>query len=145
MLDSEIARGIIKREEIIGYNVHAGPADTSIFDVTNGNSIADTMALARVSWTRADKSPGSRKQGWQKLRSMMKASLNVKAGKPMEEPGLFVFDNCRQWIRTVPVLPRDERDADDVDTNAEDHTGDETRYRVMDTRSEIEVRKLGGT
>jgi hypothetical protein len=47
------------------------------------------------------------------------------------EPGLYVFDTCTQFIRTVPVLPRDERLYDDVDTDAEDHIGDETRYRVL--------------
>jgi hypothetical protein len=39
-----------------------------------------------------------------------------------------VFNNCRQFIRTVPALPRDEVDMDDVDSRAEDHVGDETRY-----------------
>jgi hypothetical protein len=48
----------------------------------------------------------------------------------MEEPGLFVFEHCRQWLRTVPTLPRDEKKPDDVDTDAEDHAGDMTRYRV---------------
>jgi hypothetical protein len=30
----------------------------------------------------------------------------------------------------VLALPRDEKDLDDVDTDAEDHAADETRYRV---------------
>jgi len=42
-----------------------------------------------------------------------------------------VFNNWRQFIRMVPVLPRDELDMDDVDTAAEDHVGagDERRRR----------------
>jgi hypothetical protein len=52
----------------------------------------------------------------------------------MEIPGLFIFDTCRDWIRTVPVLPRDERDPDDVDTKAEDHAYDETGYRLLENR-----------
>jgi hypothetical protein len=40
---------------------------------------------------------------------------------------MFVFSNCRHFIRTVPALPRDEVDMDDVDSRAEDHVGDETR------------------
>jgi hypothetical protein len=40
----------------------------------------------------------------------------------------------------VPVLPRDEKDPDDVDTEAEDHVADEARYRcrrprVVETRT----------
>jgi hypothetical protein len=49
---------------------------------------------------------------------------------PREYPGLFVTTDCGQFLRTVPVLPRDDKNMDDVDTNAEDHVGDETRYIV---------------
>jgi len=48
-----------------------------------------------------------------------------------EGPCLFVFNTCRQFIRTVHVLPRDEIDMGDGDTAAEDHMGDETRYRLL--------------
>jgi hypothetical protein len=47
-----------------------------------------------------------------------------------EGEGLFVFDACLQFIRTVPGLPRDVTDPDDVDSDAEDHIGDEVRYHV---------------
>jgi hypothetical protein len=40
-----------------------------------------------------------------------------------EGPRLFVFHICRQLIQTVPVLPRDEIDAEGVDSAAEDHVG----------------------
>ena len=49
---------------------------------------------------------------------------------PRENPGLFVFDTCTAFIETLPVLPRDEKDMDDVDTDAEDHVADEVRYFV---------------
>jgi hypothetical protein len=49
---------------------------------------------------------------------------------PREDPGLFVFENCLQFLRTIPLLPRDlEGDPEDVDTDAEDHIADEARYR----------------
>ena len=32
----------------------------------------------------------------------------------------------------MPVLPRDANKPDDVNTHAEDHAGDATRYRVLD-------------
>jgi hypothetical protein len=31
-------------------------------------------------------------------------------------------------------MPRSEKNPDDVDTNSEDHIGDETRYRVLEPR-----------
>lgn len=119
MLASEIARGILKREEEMGIRgrVKPGPADSAIFDTQNGVCIADDMARIGVRWERADKSPGSRRNGWERMRDMFAAGLDF----PMERPGLFVFNTCRQFLRTVPNLPRDERDPDDVPTNVEDH------------------------
>ncbi len=137
MLAVDIADGIKKREATMPHIVKPGPADTSIFDAENGVCIVDDMAKRGVRWEKADKSPGSRKTGWERLRKYLKASI-PESGMPMEDPGIFIFSNCTQWIRTVPILPRSERginpDPDDVDTRAEDHAGDETRYRIMQPR-----------
>lgn len=138
MLASDIAAGILARESELTASgrisgpVLPGPADTSIFDVENGHSIAADMEAAGVMWARADKRPGSRINGWQRLRRLLSASCK----HPLEEPGLFAFDHCLHFSRTIPVLPRDQRKADDVDTEAEDHLGDAIRYRCLfDTRN----------
>ncbi len=138
LLAAEIARGIRVREEEMGLagRGRPGPADTSIFDVENGNAIADDMARAGVRWEKADKSPGSRRQGWLRLRAMLTGAVTREA------PGLFVVETCRQFIRTIPVLPRADKDADDVDTAAEDHVADEVRYRIMASRRGNGVREL---
>jgi hypothetical protein len=47
-------------------------------------------------------------------------------------PGMYIFSNCYDWIRTVPNLPYDEKKREDVDTDAEDHDYDATRYFLMD-------------
>ena len=44
--------------------------------------------------------------------------------------GLFVFDHCRNFIRTVPSLQYAQNGDDDVDTTQEDHLWDCPRYRV---------------
>jgi len=67
-------------------------------------------ASGGVCWTPAHKDSSSRQNGWELLREQYK---NVM--KP-DGPRLFVFNVCRQCIRTVPVLPRDEIDRDDVDS-----------------------------
>jgi hypothetical protein len=148
MLATEVAYGIVEREVKWGIHgrVEGGPADTSIFTTENGSCIADDMEApvrlpngqvhAGVYWTRADKSPGSRKMGWEMVRKMLKQAIPEK-NRPREKPGLFVFSTCEQFIRTVPVLPRDGRDIDDVDSKAEDHIADETRYRVRDISNQI--------
>lgn len=128
----EVARGIIEKEStgILGtLKVEPGPADSSIFDVENGMSIAADMLEAGVEWTEADKSPGSRINGAEKMRKYLKASATFSH----DEPHLYVFDTCVSgFIRTVPVLPRDEKKRDDVDTDAEDHAYDESRYRLLE-------------
>lgn len=127
----EIARGIKEMEQTVpilqGLDIQPGPADTAIFAAEDGVSIADKMEEEGIEWTRADKRPGSRKTGWSNLRELLQNSLK----SPMEFPGLFVFNTCTDWMRTVPTLPRDKKNMDDVDTKAEDHAGDETRYRVQ--------------
>jgi len=129
MLATEIAKGIKEREKERGWNVTGGVADSAIFDVGSGlsrESIASEMASLGVRWAPANKGPGSRVQGWEKVRELF-----VNARKtPMESPGLVVFDICRQFIRTMPTLLRDEKKPDDIDTRAEDHVADEVRYRL---------------
>lgn len=131
MLAVDIAKGIVERETLwrktYGWVVNAGAADSSIYATENGNCIADDMSKAGVRWIAADKSPGSRKNGWERIRMFLKQARD----NPKEDPGLYVFDTCTDFVRTVPVLPRDDRLYDDVNTKAEDHVGDETRYRVL--------------
>lgn len=128
-LAGEIAHGILnfEKEMKLTGKVQPGPADSAIFDTQNGVCIADDMLRVGVRWERADKGPGSRRNGWEHMRGMMKASLD----HPQEKPGLFIFDTCRHFMRTVPVLPRSDKIPDDIDTLAEDHIADEARYRLM--------------
>lgn len=138
MTDREIALGIVEREKILGIRqrVRPGPADSQIFQLdTDGKSIAATMKAHDVGFTEADKRPGSRATGWKRIHDMMKA----RATMDPEAPWIAAFDTCRQWARTVPTLPRDSRKPDDVDTNAEDHCGDETRYRVTAPKGGMSV------
>lgn len=145
MLAVDVAKGIVEREIAWGWRpgkksrVRAGPADSQIYVVENGVSIAmDMQKPVRidkdvhhgVTWTRADKRPGSRKTGWEMMRKMIKAARPAP-GLPRERPGLFVVgERCEHFLRTVLGLPRDQKDMDDVDDDAEDHVADEVRYRV---------------
>ena len=46
-------------------------------------------------------------------------------------PMLYVFENCKAFIRTVPSLIYDEHKPEDLDTKGEDHVADESRYMCM--------------
>ena len=52
----------------------------------------------------------------------------------MDEEGLpmfYVFNTCKNFIRTIPNLVYDETHVEDVDTDGEDHAYDEWRYICM--------------
>ena len=142
MLATNVAKGILEREAAMGRKVRAGPADTQIYNVEQGRCLADDMALTGVNWVRADKTPGSRKTGIEQMRDRFERSKNGAA--PREKPGLFVFNTCRHFIRTIPVLSRSERDPDDIAEDLEDHVFDETRYRVRTPKREIVATDLEG-
>jgi hypothetical protein len=56
-------------------------------------------------------------------------------------PRLLVYSTCRNLIRTLPSLPRDQRRPEDVDTSAEDHAYDALRYLL----AELERAPAGGS
>ena len=48
------------------------------------------------------------------------------------KPGLYVFNTCANFIRTVPALNYSKSNVEDVDTTQEDHIYDELRYVCME-------------
>jgi hypothetical protein len=142
MVSSEIAEGILEREKLWfpKRRVYAGPADNQIYTKIDNISIADEMARRGCHWQRSDKSPGSRRQGWQQMREMLKQAMNPRR----EASGLFVFHNCDHFLRTLPVLPRAAYDPEDIDTNSEDHVADESRYRVLTRPHKVRVNPIKG-
>ena len=129
MDDDELQRHIEDGGDI-PVVVEPGPADGQIFNVNEAesDSIAKLMASEGIEWYAADKSAGTRKNGLELLRTALENSIQ------REGPGLYVMDNCKSFLETVPSLPRDEDDPDDVDTCAEDHIYDETRYMILDDK-----------
>ena len=82
---------------------------------------------AGIRFIPAARGANTRINGWQACRGVLHNALDDRR----EQPGFFVVKRCSQWRRTVPVLPRDPRNMDDVDTDAEDHAGDMWRYRIF--------------
>ena len=138
MIDREIAKKIREIETHFRWNVSAGPSDWNIWDESQGHCLARDYEKEQVYFKPADK--GKRVVGWQKMREYL---FNAKQ-RPMELPAMFVFDSCRDFIRTVPVLERSKTIPDDVDTNGEDHIADETRYMLTFKPISLELGKLTG-
>lgn len=120
----EVAAGILERDE--GDRIEYSVADPAIFAEDGGPSRAEVFGRQKVWFTRADnKRVGSNGAmgGWDEMRQRLKGSDGV--------PMLYVFETCRDFIRTVPALPHDPNKPEDVDTSAEDHVADEARYACM--------------
>ena len=119
------ARKVLEAEQ--GEYIRYGMLDSSTWarrgDV--GPSIAETMIREGCKWRPSDRSPKSRVNG--KLELHKRLSIDEKSG----EPKLKIFNNCRNLLRTLPLLPTDKHNPEDVDTHAEDHAYDALRYGVM--------------
>ena len=126
----QIMEGILEREEYERENnIHISRvADTSIFDKDRGDSIADQMAPGYygrhkgVVFSKCDKS---------RLPGKMEVHERLRFNED-GYPGMYIFSTCKDWLRTVPNLPYDEKKVEDVDTEAEDHDYDATRYFLME-------------
>ena len=105
----------LKGKDIIGV------ADPAIWDGETGESIADVAAKHRVWFSKGD---NKRIPGWMQVHYRLAFDEN---GFPM----MYIFSNCKAFIRTMPLLQYDENKVEDLDTDGEDHIADETRYFCM--------------
>ena len=98
-----------------------GIADPAIWDAETGESIADTAAKHQVFFNKGDH---QRIPGWLQCHYRLSFSED---GYPM----FYVFNTCKHFIRTIPLLLYDEHKVEDVDTDGEDHIADMWRYVLM--------------
>lgn len=121
----EFARKVLELEK--NENIYYGVLDASVWakrgDV--GPDIAETMMRQGCKWRPSDKSKGSRISG--KLELHRRLAIDEEMG----EPRIKIFENCKNLLRTLPELPLDENNCEDVDTKAEDHAYDALRYGCM--------------
>lgn len=124
----EVGKGIMIRDG--GDEIAYGVLDPAAFSSDGGPSIAERMARAtdgKVLFRRADNRRVGQfgaLGGWDQMRARLQGDGD---GQPM----LYTFSTCHDFIRTVPALQHDQVRAEDVDTDSEDHAGDEARYACM--------------
>lgn len=133
--DAQIALDIVSIDRALkrrwGVDTRPGPADTQIFQAAGKRSIAETYRVNGVRFTAADKSPGSRVSGSRRIADMLVAARPFEHGRPMEQPGLFIFaGECPHLARCLSEVQRDEKEPDAYDSDGEDHIVDALRYRV---------------
>lgn len=107
-------------EWLRGKHVY-GVADPAIWQANGGPSIAETADKYRLDFEKGDH---ERLAGLQQMHYRLAFDEN---GYPM----MYVFRNCKAFIRTVPALVYSQTYVEDVDTKQEDHAYDEARYFCM--------------
>ena len=146
MSPRDVAKGINEREKSlldskwISAKPKPGPGDNSIAAVNQPGTptIADEMKSEGVRWEQSDKAPGSRKIGLELMRSRIRESGKDRP----ENPAMYIMSHCISLLAHLPVLPRDKKNPDDVDSDAEDHDYDSARYRVLATKRTATVTTL---
>lgn len=98
-----------------------GVADPAIWNSQTGESIEEAAAKHGVYFIPGD---NQRIAGWMQMHYRMAFD---EEGYPM----MYIFENCKAFIRTIPLLQYDEHKVEDLDTDGEDHVADEARYFCM--------------
>jgi hypothetical protein len=98
-----------------------GIADPSIWDASRGESVAECGMKHGIYFSPGD---NERIAGWMQVHYRLAFDEN---GYPM----MYVFNNCKAFIRTIPALQYDDHKVEDLDTEGEDHCADEVRYFCM--------------
>ena len=105
----------LRGKEIIGV------ADPSIWDGSRGIPISEMAAQQGVYFT---KGINTRLPGWMQVHYRLAFDADGY-------PQMYVFNTCKAFIRTIPLMQYDEHDPEDLDTTGEDHVADEVRYMCM--------------
>ena len=111
-----------------GERIDYGVLDSSCWHVRGqlGPSIAEEMIRLGCRWRPSDRSAGSRVAGKNRLHELLKVDEEV------EKPGIVFFNNCRQIIADLPVIPSCPKGSDDIDARYKsDHAFDSIRYGIQ--------------
>lgn len=132
-LASKIAEIENEDHRMAGKHIY-GVADPAIWQTDGGPPIIETMENFGVYFDKADNKrwPG-------KMQCHYRLAFD-EDGLPM----FYVFNTCKNFIRTIPALLYSETDVEDVDTKMEDHIYDEWRYVNMSRPIEPRIKRLPG-
>lgn len=104
-----------------GRKIADGVADPAIWDSSRGESIADTAARYGIYFSPGD---NHRIPGWMQVHYRLQFDENGY-------PRMYVFEGCKAFLRTMPLMMYDPARPEDLDTTLEDHCPDEVRYLCM--------------
>lgn len=96
-------------------------ADPAIWNAESGESVADVADRHQVYFEPGDH---QRINGWMQCHYRLQFDED---GIPM----FYVFNTCKEFIRTIPAMQYDEHKMEDLNSDLEDHIADEWRYVCM--------------
>lgn len=98
-----------------------GVADPAIWNADTGQSVNDVALKYHIYFEKGDH---ERIAGWMQMHYRLAFDEN---GYPM----MYIFKNCKNFIRTIPLMMYDDTHVEDLNTELEDHIADESRYMCM--------------
>jgi len=122
----DLAKAVLDLEQ--GESISYGILDSSCWHNRGqiGPSIAEEMISMGCRWRPSDRTAGARVAGKNRFHEVLKYDEEA------ETPGIVFFNNCRQIIADLPVIPSDPKGGDDIDVRyRSDHTYDSVRYGIM--------------
>lgn len=108
-------------------DINRGERGLSIYETIN-NVLASNK---RLTFRKADRSDGSREAGKEEVNRRLALRPNGEKddkGDPTLSPGLFIFEDCTNLIRTLPRLILDKDNPEKVSKKQEDHAYDALHY-----------------
>jgi hypothetical protein len=145
--DTEIAAGIIKREQTMGistveerlglkvYNPQVSRlCDPTCFnkkpDYRGGGQMPSTAEIFMNAGLILAPGDPSRALKYRQFHEHLKVPHDDE-GKVNGVPMIQIYSDCSHFIRTVPALILDEHNIEDVETDSEDHVYDEACHIMM--------------
>lgn len=125
-----VGEELAKIEKTMPVRPTDGVLDPAAFAQNGGPSIAEEIGRGsayKVTFREADNkrvAGHGALGGWDQMRSRL---VGDSDGSPM----LVCFSTCTDSIRTIPALQHDKNRPEDLDSNMEDHAGDDWRYQCM--------------
>jgi len=132
-----------RQGDIGGLKPLSGYLDCAAFSNNGQNETPRGPQIIRAGahFLPVPKWPGSRVARVQNMHKL----LAKNPMDPAERPGLMVFRNqCPNLVRTLPTLPVDEKNMEDIDTSAEDHAFDSCTYALQWRKPQGGRVRIGG-
>ena len=87
-----------------------------------GDPVTLSSEFKRHGWEVTGSPKSSRAVGWQLMKSLL-----YQAGRE-NEPGLFISERCQSLWQTLPYCVADDKNPEDMQMGAPDHSADSVRY-----------------